>query len=66
MRDWPNSGKDVFGRRGKNCGRGDFDVFNCHGVVGNGGSFLVYYLVKSKKEGLFSSGLVLGLEYTSE
>ena len=53
MRDWPNSGKDVFGRRGNDCGRGDFDVFDCHGVMGNRGSFLVYCLVKSKEEGLF-------------
>ena len=53
MRDWPNSGKDVFGRRGNDCGRGDFDVFDCHGVMGNRGGFLVYYLVKSKEEGPF-------------
>lgn len=53
MRDWPNSGKDVFGRGGKDFGRGDFDVFNWHGIVGNGGSFLVYYLVKLKKERQF-------------
>ena len=53
MRDWPNSGKDVFGREDKDCGRGDSDLFNWYGGMGNGGSFLVYYLVKSKKEKRF-------------
>ena len=28
------------------CGRWDFDVFDCHGIVGNSSSFLVYYSVK--------------------
>ena len=67
MCNWADTGKDVFGRKGNDSGRGDFNVFYCHGVVGNGGGFLVYYLVKSREVGLFSfSGLVLGLQYTSE
>lgn len=66
MRDWPNTGKDVFGRKGNDCGRGDFDLFGCDGVMGNTGSFLVYYLVKSEQGLRFFSGLVLGLQYISE
>lgn len=56
MRDWTNTGKDVSGRN--DCGRGDFDLFGCDGVMGNAGGFLVYYLVKSEEQGLcFLEGL---------